>query len=125
VIRLILAMPPSANDYWRYDRGRAHLTHVARRYKRDIGSDLLKAGVTPLPKGVTVGVRMTVYRPRKSGDLDNRFKVVLDALNKVAWQDDSQVVEIHGYRRDDKKNPRVEVAVWVVGEPSVQGSLKL
>lgn len=33
-------------------------------------------------------------RPIKKPDLDNIIKIVLDALNKVAYEDDCQVVEI-------------------------------
>jgi hypothetical protein len=33
------------------------------------------------------------------------------ALNGIAYCDDSQVVELHAYRLDDKDHPRVEVQV--------------
>ena len=32
---------------------------------------------------------------------------MLDALNGIVYLDDSQVVEIHAFREDDKENPRV------------------
>ena len=32
------------------------------------------------------------------GDLDNYIKTILDALNGVAWDDDSQVVKIIGIK---------------------------
>mgnify|MGYP003654774858 CR=1 FL=1 len=34
------------------------------------------------------------------GDLDNYVKLTLDALNKVAWDDDSQVVRINAVKVD-------------------------
>jgi len=37
-----------------------------------------------------------VAQPTKRPDLDNYIKTVLDALNKYAWKDDSQVVRIVG-----------------------------
>lgn len=36
--------------------------------------------------------------PSKKPDIDNVIKVVLDALNKIAYQDDTQVNEIHVIR---------------------------
>lgn len=35
-----------------------------------------------------------IIRPTKKPDLDNVVKIVLDGLNKVAWDDDVQVVEM-------------------------------
>lgn len=33
---------------------------------------------------------------RQRRDIDNMFKLILDALNGIAWVDDTQVVELHG-----------------------------
>jgi Holliday junction resolvase RusA-like endonuclease len=35
-----------------------------------------------------------IVRPTKKPDCDNIAKIILDALNKVAYKDDSQVVEL-------------------------------
>lgn len=37
--------------------------------------------------------------PTKKPDCDNIAKTVLDALNTIAYKDDSQVVELHVYKR--------------------------
>ena len=37
------------------------------------------------------------------GDLDNYIKLTLDALNKVAWEDDIQVVRISAVKVDEQK----------------------
>ncbi len=44
-----------------------------------------------LPKPASVKRDLPCVKP----DLDNLVKLVLDALNGVAWTDDSQVVELH------------------------------
>jgi hypothetical protein len=83
---LVLPYPISANRYWRSVPGR---------------------GVDG-----PVALTITLYRPAKRGDLDNRIKVLVDALGGgIAYRDDSQVVELHAYRLDDKDHPRVEVQV--------------
>lgn len=103
---LTLPYPPSGNRYWRHAKGRTYLSAEARAYRAAV------ARVAPtLPLDGPVSVTLTVYRPRKAGDLDNTFKVLLDALNGLAWHDDSQIEELHGYRHDDKDAPRVEVEV--------------
>lgn len=108
-IDLELPMPPSANRYWRNYRGRTVVSDEARAYKEQIGWTLTAKGIRPLDGELVVTIR--VYRERKSGDLDNRIKVVLDALRGHAYQDDSQVTQIHAYRYDDKHNPRVEINI--------------
>lgn len=60
---------------------------------------------------VTLSVRFPDARRR---DLDNVAKAILDGLNGVAYEDDSQVDALHVYRLDtSKKDPRVEVRVKV------------
>lgn len=109
-MKLTLPVPPSANDYWRAFRGRVVVSDVARRYKQGVKGRSLTTG-RPEPLAGPVVVSLVVYRAAKRGDLDNFQKVLLDALKGVAFVDDSQVVEIHARREDDKANPRVEVCV--------------
>jgi crossover junction endodeoxyribonuclease RusA len=118
VITFTLPYPPSSNVYWRAWRNRVVLSPEARAYKSAVAQRFRRMRAQRL-RG-SVGVRIHVYRPQKSGDLDNRFKVALDALNKVAWEDDDQIVELHSYRKEDPANPRVEVAVWTVAPAHVQ-----
>lgn len=56
-------------------------------------------------------MRAHIERPTKKPDADNIVKIICDALNKVAYHDDSQIVscEIQKYYSD---NPRVEVEIW-------------
>ncbi|MFC4014628.1 RusA family crossover junction endodeoxyribonuclease [Nonomuraea purpurea] len=56
---------------------------------------------------------------RKVRDVDNLLKLVLDGLNKIAWHDDAQVVELSGRKIYDLANPenaRSEVVIYQVGE---------
>ena len=46
-------------------------------------------------------------------DLDNVLKCA-DGANGIIWKDDSQIDEVHAYRRIDKDNPRLEVTVEVM-----------
>lgn len=108
-MKLTLPYPPSANLYWRSYRGMVVVSREASNYKLMVKLRCTMAGYVPHQGAVAVTVRL--YRPRRSGDLDNRLKVLLDSLNGGAWKDDSQVVELHAYRYDDAKNPRVEVEI--------------
>lgn len=54
----------------------------------------------PIPKSYSQKKREDCFerrlRPDKKPDMDNILKVVLDALNEVAYEDDKQVVELIG-----------------------------
>lgn len=112
IVNLILTMPPSANRYWRTDRrGFNYISDEAKQYKRFVAD---VAGLkTPIYSDVAVTVK--VFRPQRSGDLDNRLKCLLDSLRGVVFADDKQVVEIHAFRFEDPKRPRVEVEIKVLG----------
>lgn len=57
-------------------------------------------------KGMLEGVIL----PSKKPDIDNIVKAVLDALNGVAYRDDTQVTELH-VRKQYGEKPRVEVCI--------------
>jgi len=109
--RFTLPIPPSANRYWMIANNRLIVTPEASSYKHQVYLQLRNCE----PLRQDVAVNFTVFRPARRGDLDNYTKVLFDALNKLAWLDDSQVVEIHSFRDDDKSNPRVEFLVYEIG----------
>lgn len=49
-------------------------------------------------------------RPAKKPDMDNILKIAADALNKIAYHDDAQIVEAMT-RKFYSDNPRVEVLI--------------
>lgn len=122
MICLTLPYGPSANVYWRSDRrGLPHLSDEARAYKRQVRLLAFEAGVQPLQG--EVGLRVFFYRPQRSGDIDGRIKPLLDAMNRVTYVDDKQIVELHVYRREDRERPRAEVQIWSVKLAHVQEAL--
>jgi crossover junction endodeoxyribonuclease RusA len=108
-MNVTLPYPPSANRYWRSVGSKVLRSREAAVYRQQVGWLCNTEGVTPVSGEVSV--TLNVYRPQRSGDLDNRIKVTLDALKGFAFADDDQVVELHAYRHDDKDNPRIEVIV--------------
>lgn len=110
MIELTLPLPPSANRYWRNFRGRTVVSAEAKAYKDFVGVFCRMNEIEPIDGNVVI--ELDIYRERKRGDLDNRIKVCLDSLQGRVFEDDSQIVEIHARRFDDKDNPRVELKIW-------------
>lgn len=107
--KLTLPYPPSANRMWRRSGHTIYLTAEGRAYKEAVSLLAKQQGCVKI--GGLVSLTMAVYRPRKSGDLDNRIKLVLDGLKDVAFGDDKEIIELHAYRFDDRNNPRVEIRI--------------
>jgi Holliday junction resolvase RusA-like endonuclease len=70
----------------------------------------------PLAKTVKLDLDVTFYRDSKRiVDADNLAKLVQDALNKRAFEDDSQVFDLHAHKFfTTKDKARTEVVITVV-----------
>jgi Holliday junction resolvase RusA-like endonuclease len=98
-------------------------------------------------RGAPVGVSAIFYQPRLRGhygtgrnahvlkigapafparkpDVDKFLRRILDALTGVIYEDDGQVVEVHGAKRWGDP-ARAEIRVWVVGAVAEDGQLAL
>lgn len=106
---ITLPFPPSGNRYWRIWRGRAVASPEAVAYKETVRLLCLTRGMK-LIEG-DVHVHLWLYRRARRGDLDNSLKVLLDALQGVAYQNDSAIREIHAVQFEDAADPRVRVIV--------------
>lgn len=102
-------LPPSANKYWRPYRGRMVVSSEAAAYKRTVAMLARRDGVTQITG--PVALRVAIYRGRRSGDLDNFLKILIDALQGVFYVNDAQIVTIHATLHDDRHDPHCEVTV--------------
>ena len=113
-MKLTLPVPPSINSYWRVWHGRMVKTEQAKAYQRVIYNLALSKGLRPIKKPTEVVVRYTWFRKAARGDLDNIEKCIFDGLQGAAYDKDSQICEIHGYRVTGDDDPRVEIEVGVI-----------
>lgn len=109
MLKIVLPYPPSVNHYLRHAGHAVYRTKEANNYREIVGWILHDMEVDPLQGALRVSI--IAYRPRKAGDIDGILKVSLDAMNKLAYEDDKQIVELHVFRRDDKHNPRLEIEI--------------
>jgi Holliday junction resolvase RusA-like endonuclease len=108
-MKITLPYPPTVNNLYINVGNHRVPSKQALAYKIDVQEACMVKRFRPLDGNVQVSV--SVYRPRKSGDLDNTLKAILDGIKGWAFHDDKQVIEIHAYRFDDKDNPRAEVEI--------------
>ena len=121
--------------------GRTYTPDATAQSMYDVRDAYLRAaGGASAPKGTPVRVWVQTWRPLPRSrpkrvewehdtfkpDADNQLKLILDALNGVAWADDTQVtdVELHKHARTRAADERTLVCVeWPVGGGRPDGEL--
>jgi Holliday junction resolvase RusA-like endonuclease len=111
---LVLPVPPSANRWWRRSGTHMYKSTEARDYQTYVNRLARSLGIRMIRRPSQVAFQVTWYRDKKMGDLDKRLGIVLDALQGVVYENDSQIVEILAKRIDATSNPRIEVTVYEV-----------
>lgn len=109
-MRLTLPQPPSTNRVARHGKGQHYTPADVRDYLVSVANFLRSIHAVPL-RGVPVAVTIDWYRARRSGDLDNRLKVTLDAVGGYLFETDAQVARITAARHEDTERPRLEIIV--------------
>lgn len=72
------------------------------------------SGTPPITGSVAVTLRFFMATARRV-DVDNLTKLVLDALNRIVWEDDSQIVHVAATKTIDREHPRTEIEVRRIG----------
>lgn len=60
-------------------------------------------------------IRDGLEYPSKKPDSDNIAKIILDSLNKIAYDDDAQIIELTVLKRYTEENERVEIEIEEIG----------
>lgn len=116
-VTLTVKEPPSSNQYWRQHGRVTYRTREAKEYIEMVANAALafkKNGGPCFPEG-DVTIVLVWHRSRRSGDLDNRSKVLYDALQGTIYADDKQIAQDWRRRCDahpeiPKGHVRVEVS---------------
>lgn len=90
---------------------RTYMTHdgkaLKEQYQWEAKSQYHKPVITA-PVAVTIRFYFGTKRTR---DLDNQNKLILDALSGIVYKDDKQIQELHLYKDYNKAKPRIEVSI--------------
>lgn len=101
---------PVAKGRPRFGRGRTYTP--ARTVKAESDFGWVAKTVFPRPLVGPLELRIVFYTATlRHSDTDNLVKLASDAMNKIAYLDDSQIVAIKASRELDRANPRTEVTL--------------
>lgn len=117
MIRLNLkTMPLSTNQLY---QGRRFLTKEGKANKVAIAWEVKSQLKARMPlKGPVVAYARFFWPDARNHDIEN-FKSLWDVLSGFAYDDDSQIVEMHLYKAIDRTNPRVEIEVEELSTPKI------
>jgi len=145
VIRLTLPYPISANRYWQPVKLGKHISIVptkeAKAFIKTVACLAFEQGVRrPIVGRVAVRLQLYPHRPldwakrqRQHGaawddtvqcmDLTNAEKVLLDALNGVAFEDDKRIFSYAAERMEPDGEARVVITITPMAVQQIQGEL--
>lgn len=104
---VILPYPPSTNRLWRNGSGRTYQTAEAKAFKGLAAIQAKRAGLEMRTGPVELIVILHPKKPKRDTgrpvrcmDLDNALKAAQDALQGIAYVNDSQIVSIRAIKGD-------------------------
>jgi Holliday junction resolvase RusA-like endonuclease len=100
-----------------FARGHAYIPKKQKEYQNGL-AEAAREAIRKVKKEKTndlVVLEVWYYvGTKRIKDLPNLPKTTTDALNKILYEDDFQIHDMIVHRRIDRKDPRVEVALWKV-----------
>lgn len=106
--RIVIPGNPYPKERPRFGKGRTYTAKKTLEEEKRIADAVRAAGVVLLPPPIRI--EMWFYRQtRQPVDLDNLAKLVMDALNGVAWKDDRDVFDAPPHKRISGVNPRTVI----------------
>lgn len=132
-IHLTLPYPPSVNAVWRAVvvrctpkskaglpyRAKVLLSSRGRQYRKQVLEHMNQQGRPCIPGVPRLAVTFDVHPPdRRRRDVSNIPKAVEDALTQAGlWTDDSQIDELHIYRRSVQRGGLIHLTVTSLATP--------
>ncbi|MDU5424675.1 MAG: RusA family crossover junction endodeoxyribonuclease [Clostridiales bacterium] len=139
MIRFVIPGEPQGKGRPKFSRQgsfvKTYTPAKTENYEAHIKACFMASGAGMIPQGVEIGMEITAFysipkstskkraalmregviRPAKKPDFDNVAKVICDALNKIAYYDDAQIVEA-AFAKFYADEPRVVVRLWKINE---------
>lgn len=116
-LNVTLPLAVSVNHLYMFKRGKRFMTKKGEEYMKKVMAitynEIEKQGYKLEPPGVWLIVELTFYFPdKRRRDCHNMHKLVMDALECIAFEDDRWVLVRDMHVALDKENPRIEVRIY-------------
>lgn len=98
----------SHNQYYRICHNRYIISKAGREFREKIHAQLSNMKPVDYPIKLSINFK---FKDRRKRDLDNLTKAVIDAMKGYLYQDDSQIEELHTYKRLKCDEDCIEIAM--------------
>lgn len=116
-LNVTIPLAVSVNHLYMFRRGKRFMTQKGEKYMKDVMQIVTKAVESQNYKmekeGVWLVCELTFYFPdKRRRDCHNMHKLIMDALECIAFIDDRWLLVRDMHVALDKDNPRVEVRIY-------------
>lgn len=111
---------PSINHYWLANGKKRFVSEAGRKFKNAVWLCARANKVEKINNNVAINL-IWIVKDQRRRDLDNILKPLFDSLIGIAYNDDSQIVEINA-KKYYSKNPK-KIGVFVEILPSIDKSI--
>ena len=125
-LTITLPIPPSINHQYATVNGRRILSAAGRRYKIEIGQQILVAlAHSPNRQALLLKLRSDYvalsirchFSSLLRRDIDGGLKITQDALCEALGLNDNRVIELHLYKEVTTAAPSMQLTLTVLGAP--------
>ena len=113
MVNIVLTGNPIStnNCYYHAGKGVAFMTPKAKALKNDYIKQIKQQWKSkPLENTLELGIKL-YFGDKRQRDWDNYHKLSQDALNRIVWLDDVQILKATVEKFYDKENPRIELQI--------------
>ena len=116
-LNVIIPLAVSVNHLYKHVRGKKFMTKQGEKYMRDVflitEHEVKRQKYKIEEEGVWLVAELTFYFPdKRRRDCHNMHKLIMDALEGIAFHDDRWLLVRDMHVELDKKKPRVEVKIY-------------
>lgn len=112
MITITLPLSPTINHAYGHNKfGGKYLKPAGKKYRQHVAEIVAEAGIKTLEGRVSVFAAIHAKDKRRQ-DIDNRAKILLDALTHAGlWVDDEQLDELHLVRGEIVKGGKIVLVI--------------
>lgn len=107
---LLKNMPPALNATYKSGKGRFYKDSAASTAQKAVAWEI-RSQYRGKPLEGPIWAEVEFFWKDKRKDIDSGIKSLLDACSGILFLNDSQVEDLHVFKRCDKANPRVEITL--------------